>query len=162
MKVLDLRCSLDHAFEGWFASEDDFVAQCGRHLVQCPMCGSSEVRKALSAPRLNLRGLREPAEAGDPVVQPAPADQTAALAPGEAPPRKALEAMWLQLARHVVAHTEDVGDRFAVEARRMHHQEVPERGIRGQATAQETEQLLEEGIAVLPLLMPEAAKNTLQ
>jgi len=56
----------------------------------------------------------------------------------------------------------DVGERFAAEARRMHHREIPERGIRGQATAQETEQLLDEGIAVLPLLIPDAAKSTLQ
>lgn len=160
MKVLDLLCPLDHAFEGWFASEDDFVAQCGRGLVQCPMCGSSEVRKALSVPRLNLRGAREPGRARpahDRSAQDAPA-----LASGPQHPARALEATWLQLARHVMAHTEDVGDRFAEEARRMHHQEIPERGIRGQATAREAEQLLEEGIAVLPMPMPEAAKNTLQ
>lgn len=160
MKVLDLLCPLDHAFEGWFACEDDFLAQCDRHLVQCPMCGSSEVRKALSAPRLNLRAGRKAAvhEAGDRAA----ATEKAVTPAGEEEPRGALEAMWLQLARHVVAHTEDVGDRFATEARRMHHQEIPERGIRGQATAQEAEQLLEEGIVVMPLLMPEAAKNTLQ
>ena len=160
MKVLDLLCPLDHAFEGWFASEDDFVAQCGRRLVQCPMCGSSEVRKALSVPRLNLRGAREPDQA-----RPAPdrsAQDAPALASGPQQPARALEAMWLQLARHVMAHTEDVGHRFTEEARRMHHQEIPERGIRGQATAHEAEQLLEEGIAVLPMPMPEAAKNTLQ
>lgn len=156
MKVLDLLCPLDHAFEGWFASEEDFAAQCGRRLVQCPMCGSSEVRKALSAPRLNLRKGGEPAGQRQPDGR-APDDAAA-------PQRQAhvLEALWLQLARHVVAHTEDVGERFAAEARRMHHHEIPERGIRGRATAQETEQLLDEGIAVLPLLLPEAAKTTLQ
>lgn len=160
MKVLDLLCSLDHAFEGWFASEEDFVAQCGRHLVQCPMCGSSEVRKALSVPRLNLRGAREPA-----MARRQPGDDTHS-GDTEAPKAErhghTLEALWLQLARHVMTHTENVGERFAAEARRMHHREIPERGIRGQATAQETEQLLDEGIAVLPLLIPDAAKNTLQ
>lgn len=160
MKVLDLLCPLDHAFEGWFASEEDFVAQCGRHLVQCPMCGSSEVRKALSVPRLNLRGAREPA-----MARRQPGDDTHS-GDTEAPKAErhghTLEALWLQLARHVMTHTEDVGERFAAEARRMHHREIPERGIRGQATAQETEQLLDEGIAVLPLLIPDAAKNTLQ
>ncbi len=160
VKVLDLLCPLDHAFEGWFASEEDFVAQCGRHLVQCPMCGSSEVRKALSVPRLNLRGAREPA-----MARRQPGDDTHS-GDTEAPKAErhghTLEALWLQLARHVMTHTEDVGERFAAEARRMHHREIPERGIRGQATAQETEQLLDEGIAVLPLLIPDAAKNTLQ
>ena len=74
----------------------------------------------------------------------------------------ALQAAWLQLARKVVANTEDVGPRFADEARRMHHGEIQERAIRGQATAQEALQLLDEGIAVMPLPLPAAAKETLQ
>lgn len=159
MKVLDLLCPLDHAFEGWFGSEQDFLDQQQRQLVQCPMCGSSEVRKALSAPRLNLRTGREPA---------APAREAAAVQESQEPsagadrPPQALQALWLQFARQVVANTEDVGGRFATEARRMHHGEIPERAIRGQASSQEASALLEEGIAVLPLLLPEAAKNTLQ
>ena len=72
------------------------------------------------------------------------------------------ERAWLQWARSMVARTEDVGPQFAKEARRMHHGEAPERAIRGQASAQEAVQLLEEGIAVLPLLLPEAVKHTLQ
>ena len=60
MKVLDLACANQHLFEGWFASEDDFVAQCARRLVECPVCGDAEVSKKLSAPRLNLgAGLPE-------------------------------------------------------------------------------------------------------
>lgn len=74
----------------------------------------------------------------------------------------ALQAAWLQLARKIVASTEDVGGRFAEEARRMHHGEVEERAIRGQATAEEAVELLEEGIAVMPLPLPTAAKETLQ
>ena len=77
-------------------------------------------------------------------------------------PPPALQAAWLALARKIVASTEDVGERFAQEARRMHHGEQPERPIRGQATPQETLELLEEGIAVLPLPLPAAAKETLQ
>lgn len=73
-----------------------------------------------------------------------------------------MQAAWLQWARHVVAHTEDVGGRFAQEARRIHHGDAEERPIRGQATREETAQLLEEGVAVMPLLLPESAKETLQ
>lgn len=161
MKVLDLHCSLGHAFEGWFAGEDDFIAQCERHLLQCPMCGSTEVRKVLSAPRLNLRGARASSQAM--VTSGEGTSEALPGATGQTEPSvQALQARWLQLARHVIAHTEDVGERFATEARRMHHQEIPERGIRGQASAREAEQLLEEGIAVLPMLIPEAAKSTLQ
>ncbi len=154
MKVLDLLCHLGHAFEGWFASEDDFRSQHARGLVQCPLCGSGEVRKGLSAPRLNLRASADaPRE-----VLPASSSGDAAAAPSP----QALQAAWLQMARRIIAGTEDVGSRFAAEARRMHYGEVEERGIRGQASAQETAELLDEGIAVLPLLLPEAAKEPLQ
>ena len=148
MKVLDLQCRSGHVFEGWFASEDDFQGQRQRGLVQCPLCSDSHIEKRLSAPRLNLGAAEEPAA-------PAPAPAAAAL---PAP----LQAAWLDLARKIVARTEDVGARFAEEARRMHHGEAEERAIRGQATADEAVQLLEEGIAVVPLPLPVAAKETLQ
>ncbi len=154
MKVLDLLCPLGHAFEGWFASEDDFQSQHARGLVQCPLCGSGEIRKGLSAPRLNLRASADaPREA-----LPASSSGDAAAAPSP----QALQAAWLQMARRIIAGTEDVGSRFAAEARRMHYGELEERGIRGQASVQETVELLDEGIAVLPLLLPEAAKEPLQ
>lgn len=154
MKVLDLLCPLGHAFEGWFASEDDFQSQHARGLVQCPLCGSGEIHKGLSAPRLNLRASADaPREA-------LPASSSAAAA--AVPSLQALQAAWLQMARRIIAGTEDVGNRFAAEARRMHYGEAEERGIRGQASAQETAELLDEGIAVLPLLLPEAAKEPLQ
>ncbi|MBO9677809.1 MAG: DUF1178 family protein [Acidovorax sp.] len=149
MKVLDLHCPGGHAFEGWFASEGDFQAQLGRSLVQCPLCGSHEIRKALSAPRLNLGA--QPASPPDAPLPKAPAH-------GD----RAAQAAWLRMARKIMAETEDVGPRFAQEARRMHHGEIAERAIRGRSSVKETLQLLEEGIAVLPLPLPEAAKETLQ
>jgi len=163
MKVLDLQCQHGHVFEGWFGSEDDFQSQKQRGLVQCPFCADDQIDKRLSAPRLNL-GAREPAALtasshSSSVTRPL----TTPSAPVEAsmlPP--ALQAAWLELARKVVAGTEDVGSRFADEARRMHHGEVQERAIRGQVTAHEALQLLDEGIAVMPLPLPAAAKETLQ
>ena len=168
MKVLDLRCAQDHAFEGWFAGEADFQDQLQRGVVQCPLCGDSEVRKVLSAPRINL-GARAPSRGEAPGASRANAEppasedrapKTAALpsVPGPTTPERA----WLQWARSVVAQSEDVGAKFAQEARRMHHGEAPERAIRGQASVQETVELIEEGIAVLPLLLPDAVKHTLQ
>ncbi|MDA8456259.1 DUF1178 family protein [Acidovorax sp. GBBC 3334] len=170
MKVLDLHCAHDHTFEGWFGSESDFQDQLARGLVECPLCGSRTVRKALSAPRLNLRAGSAPphtAAASDaaPSSSGGPAAASARPAPagaGMAPSSKALQAAWLQMARHVMAHTEDVGRGFAQEARRIHHGEAEERPIRGQASPKETAQLLDEGIAVLPLPLPAAAKETLQ
>ena len=73
-----------------------------------------------------------------------------------------LQAAWLKMVRHVMANTEDVGQRFAEEARKIHYGETEERGIRGQATREQTEALLEEGIGVLPLPIPKALKEPLQ
>ncbi|RKR25296.1 hypothetical protein C8C93_0498 [Acidovorax sp. 93] len=161
MKVLDLQCRQGHVFEGWFASEDDFQGQKQRGLVQCPLCADDHIEKRLSAPRLNL-GAREPA-APSAVLTPSAAPEGGSLQVGNPPALPpALQAAWLDLARKIVANTEDVGARFAQEARRIHHGEVQERAIRGQATPDEAMELLEEGIAVMPLPLPAAAKETLQ
>lgn len=146
MKVLDLQCRHGHGFEGWFASEDDFQSQLQRGLLECPLCGEREVVRRPSAPRLNLSGVREPAAA------------PAAAAPG--PDR--LAAAWMKAVREVMRHTEDVGERFAEEARRIHHGEADARGIRGQATREEAQALAEEGIEVLSLPLPAALKEPLQ
>ncbi|MEY2617141.1 MAG: hypothetical protein RL522_143 [Pseudomonadota bacterium] len=155
MKVLDLQCAHGHVFEGWFASEDDFQGQLARGLVECPLCADTAIAKRLSAPRLNL-GANAPApERAVPTAKPARQDVMV-------PPEAALQAAWMKAVAHVMAHTEDVGERFAEEARRMHYGEADERGIRGQASAEETQALLEEGIAVLPLPVPPALKGPLQ
>lgn len=154
MKVLDLQCSASHVFEGWFASEDDFSSQLQRGLVACPMCGDTHITKKLSAPRLNLGHGRDAPEPA--------ARQDVASLPAAVPQDASLQAAWMALARRVLANTEDVGARFAEEARRIHYGEAPERGIRGQATPAETEALLDEGISVLPLALPDALKGQLQ
>ncbi len=150
MKVLDLRCAQDHRFEGWFASEDDAQSQIARDLVQCPVCGDHAVSRLPSAPRLNLSGATQPqrgqAKAGQAAQAPAPLE--------------ALQAAYMKAVRQVMAQTEDVGDRFAEEARRMHYDEAPERGIRGSASAEEVQALAEEGIETFPLVVPDALKQT--
>ena len=143
MKVIDLRCHNGHGFEGWFASDEDFLDQNGRRLIACPLCDDSVIVRLPSAPRLNLSGAREPVAA-------APATQ--------ADP----QALWLKTVRHVLANTEDVGERFADEARRIHYGEAAERGIRGQASTSEREALRDEGIEVMPLPLPAALKEPLQ
>ena len=148
MKVLDLQCAHQHSFEGWFASEDDFQGQLARGLVECPMCGDQQIIKRLSAPRLNFGKSVGPAAPRREVVAPA-ADQN-------------LQAAWMKMVRHVMSNTEDVGETFPEEARRIHYGESPERAIRGQATADETAELIDEGIAVLPLPVPRALKGPLQ
>ncbi|WP_119965992.1 DUF1178 family protein [Simplicispira lacusdiani] len=154
MKVLDLRCQYDHAFEGWFAREQDYQDQLQRGLLQCPVCGSSAVRKMLSAPRINL-GARDAQEAAPAATVPDVPDAQQPPVPDIAH----LQATLRQLARKALAQAEDVGQRFADEARRMHRGETPERSIKGQASAAEAEQLLDEGIPVLAL--PPASTETL-
>jgi hypothetical protein len=161
MKVLNLQCSHEHAFEGWFASEDDFQSQLARGLVECPVCADRAITKGLTAPRLNL-GAQPPAPAGRSAA-PAAADRSDArgvMASTGVDPK--LQAAYLTAVRHILAHTEDVGERFAEEARRMHYGEADARNIRGQASAEETRELLDEGIDVLPLVVPDALKGPLQ
>ena len=153
MKVLNLRCANGHGFEGWFGSEDEFMEQNGRQAIECPLCADRVVTRLPSAPRLNLSGAREPA------VPAAPATPAAVPAP---PVAADLQAAWLQAVRHLVEHTEDVGPRFAEEARRIHYGETAQRGIRGQATPDEREALREEGIEVMSLPMPRALEGPLQ
>ena len=171
MKVLDLQCAQRHSFEGWFASEDDFRSQLVRGLVECPMCANSDIQKMPSAPRLNLGGHTAPVaessspQSGAPVSTPALAPQHNSLevaGNAQARPGSAEQAAFLHALRHVLANTEDVGKRFADEARAMHYGDAEARSIRGQTSAREAVELLEEGIEVLPLPMPAALKETLQ
>lgn len=145
MKVLNLRCANDHLFEGWFASDEDFQAQESRAQVQCPVCADSQVVRLPSAPRLNVSGLR--ADASPPA---APDRQTEA------------QSQWLRAVRHMLANTEDVGERFAEEARRIHYGEIGERGIRGQASREDADALRDEGIDVVSVPVPAALKGPLQ
>ena len=163
MKVLNLQCAHQHDFEGWFGSEDDFQSQLARGLVECPLCGDSQITKQLSAPRLNLSTSRREREVTVPTaevsqepVAPTPAQEVTSVSPAQ------VQAAWLQAVQHVMANTEDVGQRFAEEARKMHYGESEERGIRGQATPEQTRDLLEEGISVMPLPIPDALKGPVQ
>ena len=134
MIVLNLICGHAHRFEGWFASNDDYACQAQRHQVSCPICGSAKVTKLPSNPRIG-RGT-----AVEPAAQPSSEDL-------------AVRA-FLALARQLADKSEDVGERFVEEARRIHYDETQARSIRGLATPKEAGELLEEGILVLPLLIP--------
>jgi hypothetical protein len=144
MKVLSLRCEHEHGFEGWFASEDDYRDQLKRGLLSCPLCASVSITRLPSAPRLNISG-----------AQPTPAAEPQLPAEPARPSQPALAAQ-LQSALQAVVHdlmqrTEDVGQRFPEEARRIHYGETEARGIRGQATPEEREALRDEGIEVFAL-----------
>lgn len=156
MKVLNLRCANGHGFEGWFASEDDFLGQNGRGLIGCPMCADHVIARLPSAPRLNLSGAREVTP-----VPGSPAASTEPAAAAAATPEQ-VQAAYLQSMRKLLARTEDVGPRFPEEARRIHYGEAPNRGIRGQATPEEREALRDEGIDTVALAVPRALDGTVQ
>jgi hypothetical protein len=145
MKVFNLRCANEHAFEGWFGSAEDFDSQVERRLVECPMCGDHAVSRLPSAPRLNLSGAQPSADAAQP-----------------APTAEQLRALWLKVAQHIRESTEDVGERFSEEARRIHYREAPARGIRGVASREDAEALADEGIEVFSFPMPRGPKGPLQ
>ena len=153
MKVLSLRCANGHGFEGWFASEDDFLSQNGRALIECPMCADRVIGRLPSAPRLNLSGARE--------VTPLPGSPAAGAEPAVPTPEQ-VQAAYLHGMRKLLARTEDVGQRFPEEARRIHYGEVPNRGIRGHATPQEREALRDEGIDTVALAVPRALDGPVQ
>jgi hypothetical protein len=138
MKVYNLCCAHDHRFEGWFASEDDFNSQSTSGKISCPICDSNAVSRLPSAPR-----LRKNAGVGS--VPAAPQD---------------IRQQAVALMREMVARSEDVGQRFAEEARRIHYEEIPARAIRGSASPEECAALVEEGIEVLAL--PAALTQPLQ
>ncbi len=142
IKVFNLRCENTHTFEGWFSSADDFESQSARGLLSCPICSSGEVLKAPTAPYVG-KSVSAPA-------LPAPAADTARQ-PAMMPTPAQMQAMFLGMAREIAKSTEDVGERFAEEARKIHYNEVPARGIRGVTSSDEAQALDEEGISVMPI-----------
>lgn len=150
MIVLNLSCDREHLFEGWFASSEAFEAQRERGQVACPMCGSSAITRRPSAPYVN-RGAAAPATASavqSSSANSSPADPVAASTP------EAL-ATALAMLRRIGKLSEDVGERFPEEARRIHNGDSEARNIKGRATRDDIGELIDEGIMVLPLLADE-------
>lgn len=171
MLVVDLQCEHGHVFEGWFASAEDLASQQARKLLSCPVCGHMEIVRRPAASRLNVSSLKSPVV--EPDARAAEGERHAAVAPhaagvvqgpagADVSPEQALQALYWQAVRHVVANTEDVGDRFAEAVRDMHRGDAPQRPVRGQADREEVAELLDEGIEVLPLPIPDGLKGPLQ
>jgi hypothetical protein len=133
MIVFDLFCSRGHGFEGWFASGNEFLRQQRAELVRCPVCDDAHVERRPSA-KVRVGRAGEVAAAAEAPVAPAAA---IAGVPDEI----------IAKLREIVRNTEDVGERFPEEARRIHYREAPERAIRGQASREDAQALTEEGIA---------------
>ena len=137
MIIFDLRCAHGHRFEGWFASGDAFTEQQERKLVACPVCDDHQVERVPSA-KVHVGKSQG---SSDSVKKDEPVPNAAMGLPPEV----------LASLREIVRKTEDVGERFPEEARRIHYEEAPKRSIRGRATQEDAEALREEGIEFAPL-----------
>ncbi|MBX9728491.1 MAG: DUF1178 family protein [Sphingopyxis sp.] len=158
MISFDLGCSGGHVFEAWFRSSADYEDQRGRSLIACPVCGDAGVAKAVMAPNVAVKGNRKAASS---LPVPLAAASTAApAAPVMASPPDIpapVRAMMMAVAAaqaEALPRSRWVGDRFADEARALHAEGKGDELIHGQATPEEAEALVEEGLPVLPLLVP--------
>lgn len=141
MIVFDLKCLAEnHVFEAWFGSSEDYESQQQRGLVQCPLCGTGAVEKAVMAPRVGAKG--NSGSAAEVALSSQPEEMKAMLAAVAAAQKKLL------------AGSDFVGDRFASEARAIHLGEADARAIHGRATRAETKSLIEDGVPVAPLPLP--------
>ena len=146
MIVFDLHCKDGHRFEGWFGSAKDFAAQKRRGLLSCPSCGSGEISRGLSAPRLNM-GAVEPKK-----PERAPVQKTPDMEGKDA--FAVAQMLYSRMLDEILTKSEDVGDKFPEEARKIFYQESPGRAIRGQATKEEHDDLVDEGIPVARFPVP--------
>jgi hypothetical protein len=134
MILFTLRCAAGHEFEGWFRDGDGFTAQQTVGEIACPQCGDTQVEKAMMAPRIGRSRDKVPS----------PAQMRAAL---------------VELRRQVETNCDYVGQRFAEEARKIHYGEADPHGIYGEASAEESRELADEGISVgrIPWISPSDA-----
>jgi hypothetical protein len=146
MIVFDLSCKDGHRFEGWFGSARDFAAQKKRGLLSCPTCGGTDVERLLSAPRLNM-GAQEPRQPPQ-----APAQKTPDME-GKDPCAMA-QMLYSRMLDEILTKSEDVGKQFPDEARKIYYNEFPGRAIRGEATQEEHDALVDEGIPVARFPVP--------
>ncbi len=139
MIVYDLKCGAGHRFEGWFGSAEEFTGQKRRNLLSCPSCADVQIERMPSATRINVGATETP-------QLPVQAEGRDALA--------IAQMLYSRMLDELITKSEDVGDRFPEEARRIYYEETPTRAIRGVATRTEHEELVDEGIPVSRLPIP--------
>ena len=151
---------MDHRFEGWFASEEDCLSQQDKGILACPVCDSTEITRMPSAPHIAKTSSTELTVSKD---GPSLSGDVIALTGNDHSQLEAqVQAAFLKGMRDLMGRSEDVGNTFAEEARKIHYKEAPERSIRGQTTLDEAESLRDEGIEVMAMPLIPAFKNTLQ
>ena len=147
MIVFDLLCSAGHRFEGWFGSAADYASQKKRQLLSCPTCGTAKVERVPSATRANLG-----AEPPKPSKTPSQHGKTPDMEGKD--PFAIAQMLYSRMLDELLTKTEDVGRNFPSEARDIFYKRAPDRAIRGQATSEEHDELVDEGIPVARFPVP--------
>jgi hypothetical protein len=151
----NLRCERGHGFESWFQSSSAYESQEKRKLVNCPICGSAKVERAIMAPQIMSQKGRDRAEPVVAAPVPATGTEVAAPAPTSTPllmaQERELRAKLKELRDHIVKNADNVGERFPNEARKMHYGDIEHRPIYGEASPDEARALIDEGVEVSPL-----------
>jgi hypothetical protein len=149
-----LKCQQGHEFESWFQSAAAYDDQAARKLVVCPACAGTEVTKAIMAPALAFQGEGRSRDTADEPTPPRDDARTPVALLDSS--QQEYRAMLRAFRQKVLTETDDVGERFPEEARRIHEGDIPERAIHGRATLEEAKALVQEGIGILPLpILPE-------
>ncbi|MEM7569920.1 MAG: DUF1178 family protein [Pseudomonadota bacterium] len=170
MIAFDLKCANNHVFEAWFGSSSDYEKQCQAKLISCPICDNTDISKAIMAPnvgRKSNQGGAKPKEVTGEVIAPAaPAAPMPAPEPTQPVPvvrpspelpaqvQEQITEVLTEFRKKVEENCDYVGNEFAEEARKIHYGEADERGIYGEATLDEAEELYEEGIEIAALPLP--------
>ena len=149
MIVYDLECENSHRFEGWFSSGDDYEKQLAGKLLACPLCNNSNVVRRPSASYVNTGAVEKPPREKQNTSSVSVPQQYANVPP----------EIVAKVIEHIVKNTEDVGNKFPEEARKIHYNEAPDRHIRGTATAKDVESLRDEGIDVVSMPVPPHLAN---
>lgn len=159
MILFDIKCSEGHVFEAWFQSNEAYEKQVAAHLIECPLCGNTKVSKSLMAPNISPKSntvdhidQMSPEEANQNVMVSAHAPSGDHVSAEDV--KRALDHMhntMVKFRKQVEQSCEYVGDNFAEEARKIHYGDSEKRGIYGETTVRETEELIEEGIEILPV-----------
>ena len=145
----NLRCERGHQFESWFQSSSAYESQERRHLIDCPVCGSAKVERAIMAPGIiGKKGRAKAQPVSAPVPAEAPASESTPLMMAQ---ERELRTKLKELRDHIVKNADNVGERFPNEARKMHYGDIEHRPIYGEASPEEARALVDEGVEVSPL-----------
>ena len=138
MILYDLNCENGHTFEAWFASSEQYDKQNKKKLINCPICNSNKIKKALMAP--NLKGSKKSNKSFD---EKKAKDEN-----------KKFKTKLKEFKKFIESNTEDVGKNFTEEAKKIYYGETKSRSIRGETTKEQAEELIEEGIPIVKLPWP--------